>query len=969
MTLKTDHFNNNMMLIKEHHPLTYETLQHNSVKPIGELVNSADGTTNLCVQSEDGTDIFIHDINDTTSEIQGFYELVPEHATGVVMFVGMGLGYAPQAMLRTRKNIQHLIIFEPEVGLFLQALHALDQSSLLTDRRVTIALGRDTDVHDVIAPVSRALLLEATHILNHVRSSQIAPQTYKNLYDKIYKESNSLNIGGLTTRTYGGKFIENRLSHLSAIHHQQLLEHLQDAFSGVPAIIVSGGPSLNKNIHLLPKAKGKSVIIAADTVLPALLSQNIAPDFTTTIDMQDIVIEKIVDMSAAAHQTSLVCASWVSPTIPKNFPARQIFWTFAAKHMENWLNHLLGGTLLTSGAGTVAHLSFTTAVLLGCSPIIFVGQDLAFTDNQDHANHTSLTQKNDLENLFKSNEIEWVEGYGGMKVPTSRGWLSDKHHFERLMSQITDKEFINSTEGGVRLVGAEELPLQETLSKFCVKDIDITTKMKSVEQNTKISNRRRMVEGFGKMLRNIATVEKNMEQMTSVTGALKKEIAILQKQGGKYPKLEALPGKVKKQIDTLDILNSQLDKARVWKLLDEITMDGLMLSERLNYDIQKLEGDPKRFLEYIDKSIDRFILINNCRREVLVPFKNKLKVLQDRLKRESVLLKNINKKNADAWKSQMDLLALYQESKDHVLMQKIIDTIPEKNQATAEIYFYKGVVASNQSRFENAERFFNKALTLSPSMSDQIIQCRKELAEKYISFANEWKKYDADVVRRMLFKAFRHCPDHPVLITTLTEQLDDTLSKAEDALEKNAISEMAEKLKNWTEAMITDKALAEALGTDKTAALHRLLGCALVAKNEYNKAMNAFSLAAEITPKNPELHLLHADAAFSAGNYTSGVESLDKAVVIDRRYAQFWENMGDNLARSGQPQDAVAAYERCLLALPENFNLLKKIGDCYRSDDQPEAALEAYNHFKAKAATPAPPEAVIANYTTEGSQQ
>ena len=102
------------------------------------------------------------------------------------------------------------------------------------------------------------------------------------------------------------------------------------------------------------------------------------------------------------------------------------------------------------------------------------------------------------------------------------------------------------------------------------------------------------------------------------------------------------------------------------------------------------------------------------------------------------------------------------------------------------------------------------------------------------------------------------------------------------------------------------------------------------------------------TPDRPELHVSLADVFFALENYASGITHLKKAVECDRNYAQFWENMGDNLCRNGQIDDAIAAYEQCFMALPEHLGLLRKIGDCYLALSQMEAAREAYLQLKGR---------------------
>ena len=52
----------------------------------------------------------------------------------------------------------------------------------------------------------------------------------------------------------------------------------------VPGIVVAAGPSLNKNIEELKKAKGKAFIIATDTAMKPLLNAGIIPDMYAVVD-------------------------------------------------------------------------------------------------------------------------------------------------------------------------------------------------------------------------------------------------------------------------------------------------------------------------------------------------------------------------------------------------------------------------------------------------------------------------------------------------------------------------------------------------------------------------------------------------------------------------------------------------------------------------------------------------------------
>lgn len=946
MNLANDFFQNNLALLKRHHPQTWEVVMAYHAEPLGELCLAEDGLPNLLLRKDGGEEILLHDATSPTAELARYYALVPEDAVGVVVFIGMGLGHTPLAMIQSRRQVRHIAIFEPEIGIFVQALHALDLTPLLADQRTLIAVGPDIDVPARLDVAAKALQLENVHILVHTPSFQFHPEAYQSLHHMVFKYGNAMNIGGSTTRIFGRKFVENRLNNLSAVHHQQLLEHLKDTFTGVPAIIVAGGPSLNKNIHLLPQAKGKAVIIAADTVLPALLAHGVTPEFTTSIDMQDITIEKIIGVAADARETSLVCASWVSPLVVKNFPARQAYWSFTAKNMENWLNTLLGGKIFTAGAGTVAHLSFTTAYLLGCSPIVFLGQDLAFTNQQDHAQHTALTSKNELEGFYENNEIEWVAGYGGSTVPTTRAWLSDKHHFERSMASLNDRTYINATEGGVLLDGTEQLALQEVLTRFCGQEIDIASIIDTADKRSPMPSRRRLIDELARMLKVVATIEKEMSRLEVLIPKISREIEKLHEQGGRYHNFDSLPIAIKRQINALDSVNNTLDEERTWALLDEVTMDGLLTSERLNHEILQLQERPERYLEWLGKSVERFAVINQCRRQVLAPFKQQLQHLHRYLQRENMLLKKLAKKADDTrdrdtvW----ELLKIYEENGEYALLEKTITThnLKDDTADTAELAFYLGAIAAHQSQFDLAEHHFSQAAELAPSWSERIADCRHRLGDRYLAFGRQWQVNDRDVARRMLLKGIRLCPLHPSLRETLAGEVELLLIEANAAAAKGSLVDLTARLSFWCQELAGNAGLRQALGQETAALLYRFHGIALIESHDYPSAIKAFAAAITRTPQNPDLYLLYADAAFAVNDFTTGITSLDRAVKIDRSYGKYWEHIGDNLFANGQAEDAVAAYEKCFIVLPEKTTLLKKIGDCYLALDQPEAAREAY---------------------------
>jgi len=943
-----DFYESNLSLLEKHYPDIYKIMTESPPDPMGEIFLSPDGKPNLKVVNKEGKPINLHDANDPEAEVPQFLKMVPENSTGFVALLGMGLGYTPLALLQQRPYIRHLAVFELEPGIFRHALQYRDLSSMLSDPRLMLSVSRDPEVPKVLAPANRALQLEAIHTLSHLPSFSFDNAAYQELSDKVFACVNSFNVGGATILGHGNLFIANRFRHLSAIHHNYLLESLKGAFSEIPAIIVAGGPSLDKNIHLLPMAKNKAVIIAADTVLPPLLARGVSPDFVTSIDYQDLTYEKFANVAPIAKGVGLICASWVTPKVPKGFPAENVFWTFSARPIEKWLNTLLGGKVLTGGAGTVAHLNLTAAIIMGCSPIIFVGQDLAFTGSKDHAENIVLTSKKLLEEQLKQKkDIVWIEGIDGGKVPTNRAFLSDKKHFENVMASHSG-HYINATEGGAHLEGTEALSLKEVLNLHCSQEHDISNRICSCLKDSRISDTKKLLSELRTTLKQVKNLQKTITKTDRLTHAVSKELSRREKTGAKYRSFSALPKPLQQKVHEIDACHKRLDSAgKIWQILEEVTMDGLRQSERMMHEIGKLESNPEKYMEWFSKNLERLDSINTVRTNVLATIEEHLSKTLDHHTKERILLKDIDKDQ-----NLLDLAGFYFESGHLVLAMPILEKLLSAMPDSAEIHFYLGCIAAHHTDYEKADKYFQRAEQLDPeNFKKRVNEFRRQLGNQYFGYANKYRNIDRNTFKRMLLKGLRYCKDHTNIKKELEVLTVGDLKEINSALESDTPAKHEDAnalIRAWHKDLEENKNLSSCLTIEQVAQFYRFYGNLLVSEEDFAGAVESFSKALALSPNNPDLHIFIMDALFSQEEFTHGINHLKKAVELDRAYAQYWENMGDNLQKAGQMNDAILAYEQCLISLPENIALLKKMGDCYLAMDQPEAAREAYRQLKGK---------------------
>lgn len=945
-----DYYDSNLELLKMHHPTVWEQVTKAPPEPMGKISLASNGKPNLVVINRHGKEIALHNTADPESESQAFLNKIPAGHKGFVAILGMGLGYQVLSILEERPNLQYLAIFELEPGIFIQALKLMDLSSILQDHRLILRIGSEITIAQALTPASRTLQLEDASVLNHAASFNFKQSEYNQLKEKLFIHLNSYNVGGTTTRILGQDFLNNRFKHICTIHHQLLLESIQNKFAEIPAILVAGGPSLDKNIDQLKQAQNKAVIIAVDTVLPTLLEHGIEPHFLTCIDPNNLTYEKFADVTPKVKDIALICSSWVNPKTPKIFPADQTFWTFTAKPMEAWLNALIGGKLLTGGASTVAHLNLIAADILGCDPIIFVGQDLAYPHAATHAKGTVLHGSSPAGIIINNTEGETVKGIDGNILRTNRSFLSMKAHFEAVISN-SKKMYINATEGGAHIEGTQVINLQTTIDQYCKKQINTSIELKKCYTSIPAINPEKMLIAFDKMHSKIKNLQKDIKKSDTLSNILLKKLTTLKKSG--RPQINSfnmLSQHQQKQINKIDHYHKSIDKALdVWKILEEITMEGLKESERQRQEITIFEKDPAKYSQWLTKNLERLIGINKIRKKTLKSLETNLNmVISFHNKENSYLEKMSNGIHRD--QNQLNLARLYINSQNYYLARPVVERLHQKMPESAEIYFYLGRIAAQFSEHNKAVEYFKAAIKYDSKYSKQIDMFRQNLGNEFMNFVQYFKTQPGreESIKYMIFKGLRHCPAHEALEKELQLMLEKNIGTIKLNIDNNNLQEADELLKKWIKNITDLENLVGSLSIKSVSNLFLHKGKLYLKEKNYPNALTNFRKALSYSPLTHDIHFIIIDTFFVANDFNGAIEALNKAIKVNKKFAAYWETIGDSLKAEDQNEDALFAYEKGFTYLPDNISLLKKIGDCYLATNQLEAAKEAFEQLKIK---------------------
>jgi hypothetical protein len=230
----------------------------------------------------------------------------------------------------------------------------------------------------------------------------------------------------------------------------------------VPVIIVSAGPSLDKNIEQLKKAKGHSLIFAVDTAMKYLMQHDIMPDLGITVEpikpMANYEDDRCFDVPHIFD-----CES--NPEIVSRERERIFIY-----NCRDYVKRLLEGAGVdvepdVPSGGSVATAAFAVCYQLQMKTIILIGQDLAYSGTSTHAGG--------VESAGINGDIgtELVDGIDGGQVRTRSDWLGYQRWFENAIRTINEQKLdmtvVDATEGGALIHGSRVMTLTDAIEKYC----------------------------------------------------------------------------------------------------------------------------------------------------------------------------------------------------------------------------------------------------------------------------------------------------------------------------------------------------------------------------------------------------------------------------------------------------------------------------------------------------------------------
>lgn len=460
--------------------------------------------------------------------IEKFIEKIKIQEDDNKIFFIFGFGTGEHIRELRKKYINNIIIvFEPNEKL---GEYICDLEWITEDKKMQVLCCDETSLKDFFEQNIKSYNIHDLKIVYFANYNKIYEKEFANFITITRNKLTSMQININTRNSYDKRWFESLMNNLFYIVNGVPAELYRNEYKDKPLVIVSAGPSLDKNIDILKEYADKVFIMTGGRTLKSLLERNIQPNLLGAIDPSIESYEILKDYIGKCN-APLLFYNGTNENILEAHKGEKIF--FSSKSViseiaeDDIANYCWGGS--------IANALTVYSIVLGCNPVIFIGQDLAYTNEQyysESSKHQSIRNIINEEGLY-------VEAFGGGSVRTDAVLNSFRVSLEETIAVMGDRLIINATEGGARIKGTVEMTLKQALEEYSSKE-----KIKSMKKKKyKVDMKKNAIN----------ILKQTKEAMTIIIGKCNKALEHLDKLEGYYKKHnDKKVNDILKKLDNID---------------------------------------------------------------------------------------------------------------------------------------------------------------------------------------------------------------------------------------------------------------------------------------------------------------------------------------------------------------------------------------------------------------------------------
>ncbi len=501
-------FEKNLMAMEKWYPSFAELIREGKYEKDSLAVEteySQDGVLIFRVESENHI-LYLNGKRNVKEPVEIWSERMGEiHKYAPVFLLGVGSGQYLKRLIQDSGQTVRVVVYEPSLSIFLHMLEKVDLSEEILDRPIAFVVEglNGTEFEPVLEELVSLETVEFLKQEIHPNYRELFPRQMLEAMQKIGKRADFVFSNHMTGVLFSTHSAKNQILNMKFVCEGYNTKRLSEAVPhDVPAILVSAGPSLNKNIQELKKAKNRAFILAVDTAMKPLVQAGIIPDAFITIDSKKPTNLVEADIIKDIPVIAPVVANY---DILKEQRGKKIFYYDG--HMMPFLAYQAAGKTFYDVAtgGSVACSGFSLLYKMGFQTIILVGQDLAYDGNKSHADGTY--QQVMPEETARG--MIMVKGNFEKTVPTRQDFKMYLDWFNMYIKGAKEHRgirVINATQGGAFIENTELMALADAIKETCMETVDFRSCIEHMEPDF-------TPEGRGKALQFIHSVPEELEEI------------------------------------------------------------------------------------------------------------------------------------------------------------------------------------------------------------------------------------------------------------------------------------------------------------------------------------------------------------------------------------------------------------------------------------------------------------------------
>lgn len=470
----------NILFLKENYPILYDEVkkvEYNIDKSNIKIEITKNGHNTLLVEKDENK-FYLHSKYDPLREAEAIINKVIENETiddnTHVIFYGLGLGYHIDIFTKRYPNIT-FSLYEPSIYVF----HYLLDNKRLRDLSLKKMENIQCEYKPEVIDDFLNRLLNKTDKKMIIIDLPIYIKAFDNQYSYFTKRFREVirekrqNIH--TNYAHQERWVINGVMNFKEVlNTPNILMQNDGSFEGKIAILVSAGPSLDYEIENLRrvKEKGLAYIFSVGSSINTLIEYDILPDAMCSFDPSEVnqkVFQKL--NTKGIIDIPLIFGSSISFEVLQQYKGPKYHMIISPDTISKYLLKPSNGEQLVilNDAPSVAVLTMVMLYNLKFSTIIFVGQNLGYSNNMRYAGGIDYGTNiiGDEKSLIQ------VKSVTGEDIYTDTMYNTMRKQLEMYIKTFKNIIILNTTIGGAHIEGTKFIPMETVLCDILMEKVVI----------------------------------------------------------------------------------------------------------------------------------------------------------------------------------------------------------------------------------------------------------------------------------------------------------------------------------------------------------------------------------------------------------------------------------------------------------------------------------------------------------------